>query len=205
MDFLKTRLWIIMLLFSTAASAQDFDSQLKAFANAYNYEAEGKYSEAINELQKVYQEGNYETSLRLGWLLYLDGRQTESLAHYQKCIEIRPLSAEARLGYVNPAASLGMWKQVENQYHEILKTDPMNTLANYRLGLMAYEREDFSSALKYFDKVLNLYPFDYDTTIIAAWTQYRLGKLREARVMFQKALLMKPSDSSAAEGLKLIR
>ncbi len=205
MDFLKTRLWIIMLLFSTTANTQDFDSQLKAFANAYTFEAEGKYKEAINELQKVYQEGSYEISLRLGWLLYLDGRHTESLAHYQRCIEIRPLSAEARFGYVNPAASLGMWQQVAVQYNEILKAEPMNTLANYRLGLMAYEREDFATALKYFDKVINLYPFDYDTAIMVAWTQYRLGKLREARIMFQKALLIKPSDSSAAEGLKLIK
>jgi tetratricopeptide (TPR) repeat protein len=205
MDFLKSKLWIILLFYTTTAGAQDFDKQLKAFVNSYEYEQKGNYTAAIRELQAVYHEGDYETSLRLGWLMYLAGRHTESLTYYQKCIAIRPLSVEARFGYVNPAASLGMWQQVEVQYTEILKADPMNTLANYRMGLMAYEREDFSTALKYFDKVINLYPFDYDTAIMVAWTQYRLGKLREARIMFQKALLIQPTDSSAAEGLKLIK
>jgi tetratricopeptide (TPR) repeat protein len=205
MDFLKHTLWVILLMVSLSVVGQDFDRQLKAFANSYDYEQKGNYTAAIRELQAVHQEGDYETSLRLGWLMYLAGRHTESLAYYQKCIDIRPLSAEARFGYVNPAASLGMWQQVAVQYNEILKAEPMNTLANYRLGLMAYEREDFATALKYFDKVINLYPFDYDTAIMVAWTQYRLGKLREARIMFQKALLIKPSDSSAAEGLKLIK
>jgi len=38
-----------------------------------------------------------------------------------------------------------------------------------------------------------------------AWTNFKLGKLREAKVLFQKALLISPDDESATEGLNLIK
>jgi len=81
----------------------------------------------------------------------------------------------------------------------------MNTTANYRLGLIAYGRQDYETALKYFSKVLNLYPFDYDTALMTGWSLLKTGKLREAKIMFQKTLLIKPNDSSALEGLAMIR
>ena len=52
--------------------------------------------------------------------------------------------------------------------------------------------------------VVNHYPFDYDSVIMLAWTNYRLGKMREAKVLFQKALLIQPGAESALEGLSLL-
>jgi Flp pilus assembly protein TadD len=50
-----------------------------------------------------------------------------------------------------------------------------------------------------------MYPFDYDNLVLYAWTNYQLGKLREAKVLFNKVLLNKPNDASAKEGLGLIK
>jgi tetratricopeptide (TPR) repeat protein len=118
---------------------------------------------------------------------------------------LKPLSIEARLGIVYPASAMGNWNQVENRYLEILKIDPENSLVNYRMGLIYYGREDYGTAFKYFEKVVNHYPFDYDSVIILAWTNYMMGKYREAKVLFQKALLIQPNDPSALEGLALIK
>jgi hypothetical protein len=38
-----------------------------------------------------------------------------------------------------------------------------------------------------------------------AWTNFKLGKTREAKILFNKALLYYPEDSSAKEGLALIK
>ncbi len=205
MDFLKKILIFGLMIVRISSIAQEADKQQKAFQASYEAEAKGEYSAAIQQITSVYKADSYEINIRLGWLNYVSGRFSDALPYYLKCIEMMPLSIEARLGYVNPAAALGNWTQVEKQYQEILKIDPMNTTANYRMGLIAYGREDFATALKYFNKVLNLYPFDYDTAIMAAWSQYKAGKLREARILFQKCLLIKPNDSSALEGLSLIR
>lgn len=205
MDFVKKSLLAGLLLAFMPIHAQQIDKQILAFENSYRYEADGKYTEAVQEILNIFEETSYEHNLRLGWLYYISGRFTESLPYYQKCFTLKPLSIEARLGYIYPAAALGNWTQVEQQYTEILTIDPQNSLANYRMALIAYGREDFQTALRYLNKVINLYPFDYDTVILMAWTELKLEKLREAKVMFHKALMIRPGDASAEEGLQAIK
>ena len=140
MEFLK-RLFIVTLIgvFDSVLSiAQDNSAILGAFEKSYLYEYSGDYSKAIDALKNVYDEESYEINLRLGWLTYMGGFFTESTAYYQKSIELRPLSIEAKFGFVYPASALGNWEQVKKHYNEILKIDSQNTLANYRLGSFYY-------------------------------------------------------------------
>jgi len=176
-----------------------------AFSKSYQYEYRGNFADAITAIKAVYQEDSYEINVRLGWVTYLAGLFTESSAYYQKAIALKPYSIEAKLGYANPASALGNWDQVIAQYNDILGIDPQNTTANYRMGSIYYGRKDYGKAEKYLEKVVNLYPFDYDSNILFAWTCLKLGKLREASVLFNKVLLIKPADSSALEGLGLIK
>ncbi|MCB2201206.1 tetratricopeptide repeat protein [bacterium] len=196
---------ICLIIFNSVLFAQDFNGLQEVFEETYELEYSGEYSKAIGLLKEVYNEESYEINLRLGWLTYLSGNFTEAIPYYQKSIQLKPLSIEARLGLVYPASSLGNWTQVETMYKEILKIDPQNSLVNYRMGLINYGHEDFNAAAQYFQKVINLYPFDYDGTIMMAWTNLKLEKQREARVLFQKALLISPGDESALEGLELLK
>jgi len=135
----------------------------------------------------------------------MSGNFIESTAYYEKAISLKPFSLEPKFGLVLPSSSLGNWTIVTEQYNDILKIDPMNTLAHYRMGLIYYGQEDFEKASKYFEKVVDLYPSDYDSLIMYAWSQFKMGSLREARVLFNKALLVKPDSESAKEGLGLIK
>lgn len=205
---MKTRLIFLIIFlagFTFHLSAQDYTKLEAAFEKSYEYENIGEYQKAVSELKNVYQEDSYELNLRLGWLLYSSGSFTESSAYYQKAVNLKPFSVEARLGYVLPVSSLGNWSVVKAEYIKILEIDPMNSVVNYRMGLMAYNMKDYATALKYFEKVVNMYPFDYDSVLMFAWTNLQLGKLREAKVLFQKVLLMKPGDDSANDGLKLVK
>ena len=116
-----------------------------------------------------------------------------------------PYALESKFGLVLPAAAIEDWTTVTEQYNDILAIDPQNTLANYRLGMIYYYKPDYELALKHFEKVGNLYPFDYDTIIMIAWSSWRLGKMREAKVLFEHALMIRPDDISALEGLSLIK
>ena len=196
---------ISMVYLAGTAAGQDFITISEAFKRSYSYENESKFTEASGELIKVYEANSYEINIRLGWLTYKDSSYSESMEYYQKAIDLKPFAIEPRLGYVTPAAAAGNWNQVEEQYNKILTVDPMNTTANYWLGVIFYNREQFDTALRYFEKVANLYPFDYDCTIMYAWTNYKMQKLREAKVLFQKALLINPGDTSALQGLGLIQ
>lgn len=192
----------------TAASgllAQENISMEEAFKTSYIHESNADYSKATEVLKKVYDESYYELNLRLGWLNYQAGLFTESIAFYNKSIQLMPMSIEARLGFVLPAAALGNWNQVVSRYNEVLKIDPNHYTVNYRMGLIYYGRLDYQTAYKYFEKIANLYPFDYDALLMFGWTNYKLGKLREAKILFGKALLNKPGDVSAREGYDLIK
>ena len=196
----------LFLIFSMPAFAQtDYATQQAAFSKSYEYESRGNFTDAVTTMKSIYQEDSYEINLRLGWVTYLAGLFTESSAYYQKAIKLKPYAIEAKIGFANPASALGNWDQIITQYNEILAIDPQNTTVNYRMGSILYGRKDYAKAEKYLEKVVNLYPFDYDSMVLYAWTEYRLGKLREAQVLFNKALLMRPRDASASEGLGLIK
>lgn len=195
----------LCIALAIGVQAQDYQVLQDAFSKSYAYESKGNFQDAVAVLKKVYLEDSYEINLRLGWLTYQAGLFTESSAFYQKAINLKPYAIEAKLGFVYPAAALGNWDQVIGQYSEILKIDPQNSLANYRMGSIYYGRRDFAKAEKHLEKVVNLYPFDYDGLVLFAWTKFKLGKLREAQVLFNKVLLNKPRDPSAVEGLSLIQ
>ena len=192
-----------LLIAGYTAFAQD--DVVKAFEQSYKEEADSAYLKAANTLKAVYAADSYELNLRLGWLNYMAGKYTDAQGYYQKAINLMPYSIEAKFGYALPTAALGNWEQVGKQYEDILKIDPNNTQANYRLGYISYTNEDYQKAYTYFEKVANLYPFDYDTALMLAWTNYRLNKLREAKVIFNKVLMMSPNDDSALQGLSLIK
>jgi tetratricopeptide (TPR) repeat protein len=206
METLKKSLIIFMFIFSYCGLyAQDYSKIQAAFSASYTSETSKNYKQAVTDMKTVYDEKSYEINLRLGWVSYEAGQYTESISYYQKAISLMPYAIEAKLGYVYPASALGNWDIVKAQYLEILKIDPQNSVVNYRMGLISYTSGDYDSALKYLEKVVNLYPFDYDSVVLYAWANFKLGKLREAKVLFNKALMIRPDDSSAKEGLGLIK
>lgn len=199
---------IVTIAFSVFVSISVFgqSSELQtAFKSSYTKESNSDFTGAIKDLKTVYSETSYELNLRLGWLHYSAGLFTESMSYYKKAIDLMPASVEAKFGYVYPAAAVGNWDQVKSQYEDILRIDAKNSQAHYRLGLIFYGREEFDKALQHFQVGFNLYPFDYDFNLMMAWTSLKMGKMREAKVLFNKVLLLSPGDESAIEGLSLIK
>jgi tetratricopeptide (TPR) repeat protein len=205
MDVLR-KVFLIMvslvLLFQARAQSEML---MEAFSDSYNYEQDAEYNKAIEVLKKVYREDSYEINLRLGWLHYYAGLFSESASYYRKAVALKSFSIEAKFGLIMPLAASGNWEEVIVHYKKILELDPKNSYANYKLGSIYYGREEYATAYKYFEIGLNMYPFDYDFNHMAAWTNLNLAKSREAKVLFQKTLMIKPDDKSAKEGLDLLK
>ncbi|RZL02369.1 MAG: tetratricopeptide repeat protein [Hymenobacter sp.] len=172
-----------------------------AFATSYAAEAKGNYDDAIGALRGSYA-NLYEQNLRLGWLYFLAKNYTTSAAYYQKAIEQRPYAIEPKFGLVKPLNALGQVERMLGLYTAILQVDPQNTQANYWTGVIYLNRKQFDKAARFFEKVVNLYPFDYDTNLSLAFTYLSLGKKTEARALYNKVLLIRPGDAQAQAGLK---
>lgn len=204
---MKKLILIISIASSLGMNAQNTDIKTlqKAFKDSYTQEQSANYQGAIDVLKPYYAESSYELNLRLGWLTYMAGKLNESISYYEKAVKLMPYSIEAKLGLIYPLSAMKSWDAVIVQYNEILKITPGNTTANYQLGLIYYYREKYAEAKKYFEVFLNLYPFEYDAVIMSAWTYFKLGQFNEAKLLFNKALLLRPTDTSALEGLSYIK
>jgi tetratricopeptide (TPR) repeat protein len=172
-----------------------------AFSKSYSFEYDTQYAKAI-EAMTVLNSDAYEVSLRLGWLYYLSKDYSKSETFYKKAIASEPSSVEARFGIVLPLAALGNWNAVLAHYLDILKIDPNNSIANYRAGYIYYSRKDYSSAMNYIGKVIKMYPFDYDSNLLAGKVMLAQAKNAEARKYLSKALEYNPQSEEAKAAIK---
>jgi tetratricopeptide (TPR) repeat protein len=189
----------------TLCQAQADEKINSAFAASYKSEANGNYDAGIKELKAVYRSGDYNMNARLGWLLFLSKQYTESVAYYDRAINLKPYVLEARFGMIKALNALESWNNVKEQYEAILKIDDQNTTALYWLGVLLYNRKDYDGAVKNFEKIVNLYPMDYGSVIMLAWSKYYQGRNTDAKVLFNQALLLAPGDASALSGLNLLK
>jgi len=178
---------------------------VRTFENSYTFEKNGEISKAIDAMKWLNASTSYEVNLRLGWLTYCAKEYTVSVSYYKKAISLYPASEEARMGIILPLTALGYWDDVIVSYKEILSQCPGSSTINYKLGLIYYYRGDFANAFGHFSNVIALYPFDYSGLLMYAWSALKIGKLREAETFFNKTLMCSPHDSSAIEGLQILK
>ena len=201
----KTAFLSFIVFFSFFAKGQSFSNLQAAYSESYKLEYEKKYSEAVVALQKNYKEDNYEINLRLGWLSYNAKNYTNAEMYYDKATQLKPYSIEAKLGLAKILSASSKINKLTNVYQSILKIDVQNYTSNYWLGVIYYNQKRYELAIKYFEKIVNLYPFDFDANHMMGWTCYFLGRNNDAKMLFQKALLNQPNDASCLEGLSLIK
>jgi tetratricopeptide (TPR) repeat protein len=202
----KIRITILFSLMSCMmATAQNDQKIQSAFTESSKAEAAENYSVGISSLKAVYSAEDYPINVRLAWLSLLSKQYTESVSYYERAIKLKPYAIEARFGMIKALNAIESWDKVKEQYEAILKIDPQNTTSLYWLGVLLYNRKDYENAARNFEKIVNLYPMDYGSVIMLAWTRLYQGKKSDARVLFNHALLLSPNDASAISGLNLLK
>ena len=201
----KSIIGISTMLLSLFVTAQEEAKLQAAFKESYTQESVRNFTGAIATLAKLYDEKSYELNLRIGWLYYLNKDYPQSQSYYQKAVALRPYAIEAKLGLAQPLAALQSLDKLLQVYEDILKIDPQHSTTNYWTGVIYYNRRKYEQAAKNFEKVVNLYPFDYDGNHMLAWTYLNMGKSNDAKILFNKALLIRPGDASCLEGLSKIK
>lgn len=201
----KIKLKFLFILLSAFVFGQDSNTLINAYNQSLSLEAAYKYQEAINLMQSQYDSKNYEITIRLAWLNYLNGDFATSINQYKTAIELKPQAIEPRIGIIYPYTFMQNTEAIILEYKEILKLDPNNTSVLYKLGTIYYNRLQFNEALIYFDKILKLFPSDYNTLLMSGWTNLKLGNKQEALKQFNNVLMISFNDSSAIEGLSLLK
>jgi len=200
----KSLVTAFLMMMGVVLNAQHITELQSVYSKSYTAENQGNYSLAISEMKTIYKEDDYVSNIRLGWLNYLAKQYNESIPYYYKAIALKPNAIEARLGCVKPLSAIENWEKVKEQYLEILKIDPLNSTANYWLGVIYFNRKDFKTAINLFEKVVILFPLDYESVIMLAWAKLENSNYADAKVLFEQALIIRPNDPSASNGMQLI-
>ncbi|MCD6065291.1 MAG: hypothetical protein K0S33_117 [Bacteroidetes bacterium] len=177
----------------------------EAFYKSYEMSTKDNNAGAIEALQTVYDKDCYEINLRLGYLCFLSKKHKESLEYYKIAMALKPKALEPHFGYVYPANALGLNEDLCEHYRAILAIDPFNSVANYRLGYLSYQKKDFITADACFRKVVTMYPFSYDGLIMYAKTSFDMGKKTEAAALFKRVLLLSANDKEATAALNALK
>ena len=193
-----------MIKDASNATLVDEKNLAAIFNQSENFETNKDYKSAIETMNKIYDKASYEMNLRMGWLQYLAGDYTQSENYYKRAIDIKPNAIEPRKGYTYPLAAENKTDELIVQDTKILDLDALNYDANYYMGLIYYNKKDYQTARKYLDKLVVLYPFAYDGLIMDARTKYNMGNTADAKVLFEKVLLMTPSDAEVQTVLSRI-
>jgi tetratricopeptide (TPR) repeat protein len=197
----------IFIFLSVTISSQSGDDKVKSFNESIKHENDGKYDQAISSLTKIYTENKEDhlINIRLGWLYYQKKDYAKSKEYYKNSIRLNTSSIEAKLGLTLPLSALNEWDEIKKLYLEIINTDSKNYTANLRLGQIYLANADYSNAKKYLEVAYKLYTSSYEPNLSLGWTYYYLGDLTNAKKLLTQALMLKANDSSAIEGLKLIK
>lgn len=196
---MKNLFFALMMVPALASRAQQASET--AFSKSYAFEYESQYTKAIAALVEL-NAGTYEVNLRLGWLYYMNKDYATSEAFYKKAIAQEPSSVEARFGLVLPMSALGNWNNVLSTYLDIIKLDPNNSVANYRMAAIYYSRKDYTSATGSVQKVIRLYPFDFDSNLLLGKILIAEGKNTEAKKYITAAVEYNPQSEEAKTLLK---
>lgn len=194
----------LLLIVNSAIFGQD-NEMISAFKKSLTQEKNLDYSSAIETIYGVKDTTTYEVNLRLGWLYYKAGYKKRSIYHYEKAIRISPDAIEPRYGYGFPTYLLEDFSALIAMDKKILEIDPNSKIINSNLAYIYYYGKDYKNASIYFEKIVRLYPFDYETNLMLGWTNLKLGNVPAAEQFFNVALLYSPKDISANQGIASLK
>jgi len=186
---------LFLLIITCITLTVNAQSNLDAFSKSYTFEANKEYAKAIQVLEPLVSETSYSVQLRLGWLNYLRADYLQSKSHYQKAINIKNNSMEAKLGLIYPLQALSSWDEVIKVYHKILTIDPNHSSTHYQLAYIYFVRKKYSQAESHLKSVLKLYPFDYSSNALLGSVYVKLGKIKEAKEYYTLALEYDPRST----------
>jgi tetratricopeptide (TPR) repeat protein len=193
---------MIIVLFILNSNVYGQNNTIEAFKNSYAYESQENYTKAISAFENLNKSDSYSIILRLGWLHYMNADYMKSKTYYEKAIQIKSKSIEAKLGLIYPLAAVNNWDDVMVVYQSILSIDNNHTSSHYQLAYIYFVRKKYTDAEKHLKTVLSLYPFDYDSNALIGNVYVKLGQIKEAKYHYNKALEYNPSATEIESILK---
>ncbi len=193
--------WVLLLTFVVRVEAGNLDADTisRSFQEASRYEKVQNYHDAIRTLLPVVQAAPelYAGHLRLGWLYYLQGKYSNSVAHYKMATQTSDGAIEPVIGVLLPLLGQGKYAAAEQHAYRILSIDYYNYYANLRLSVALRRQGKLDLAMKIVLRMLKLYPADVAFLAQKGLILQDKGALGAADEAFSKVLALDSQNEIA--------
>lgn len=124
------------------------------------YGRQGKFDEAVSELNKALQiNPEYSNAYNdLGMVFQKQGNIDKAISCYQRALLITPEDAPAHNNLGNAFQLKGDFKQAMHHYSEAIRIKPNYATAHYNLGYLLTMNDMLSEAIQEYTKALNINP-----------------------------------------------
>jgi tetratricopeptide (TPR) repeat protein len=182
------------------------DAWTKLFDSGKSKAEQEKWEEARQDFMLASRllPSRYEAFSNLGYVWqYLDNNDS-SYFYYTRAYEIAPEAILVLENYASLCFNIGKYDLAENLYKKILEKDPNHANAMARLGDILAEKEDYQTAVDYYNRAL-----DVEQDNCNLW--FRLGVLYfqemketdSAITAFSRAVDYCPDDKDAFVNLSI--
>ena len=170
---------------------------------SYQAEARGDYVGALAKMRQIRKAAgvSYFLALRTGWVAYLAGELAVAETAYGEAVAVKPKAVEAKLGLSLVLFAGKKWGELETTCKQVLSQDSKHPAVRARLAAAQYNLGKFTDSAQGYRKLLDDYPGELDYQTGLAWALLRMGKIAEARSLFQAVLAVSPDNPSARGGL----
>lgn len=175
------------------------------WAKSFLAERGGDYSSALNLHNQIINVvgSDYNTTLRAGWLYYMNGNYDTALTYYERATDLADGAISPLYGQLNCYKAMERFSKSIQVAKSILVISKFDYIANHCLASIYYKEKKFALSGAYYLKLHRLYPEDQDLASGLAWCYLEQGEVRHAITLFKYILMVSPNNTSAARGMKV--
>lgn len=132
------------------------------------------------------------------------GDVKEALLYYKQCVDLSLFSDFAWFNLGTAYIRNKELKKGEDAYEYAIALNPKNSPAVFNLALMSFNSNKFEEAKKYFSDFCGLENNSVKGTIGLAHSYLGTDDIKEAEILYRKALMLDPGCKEAKESLDFI-
>ena len=159
-----------------------------------------------NDGQKTdLQELRAQCHYYLGLIYAQHDQPKRAIASHQKAINLIPSNTSYRRQLAQVYWKERMYQVALEQYRKIIKFEPEDEKAIYRIGLMALKKGELDEAKSYFNYLISLNPNHTHAHGALGLIFFQLGAHKKATAAYETILSIEPNHQQAQSMLKKIR
>ncbi|HEY2924212.1 MAG TPA: tetratricopeptide repeat protein [Candidatus Eisenbacteria bacterium] len=127
------------------------------------------------------------------------------IGYLRRALEVNPKETRARIWIAQTLTSIDSLPEALEMYQSAIAQDSVNAEAFRGAGVVLLLQKNWSDAIPYLEKAIELEPTNIQGHIWLAQAYSNSGDLSKAKSEFNKAIDIDPNNPDAAKGLELIR